>query len=42
MSQAKWNLVVDVANCTNCNNCALAVQDEHVGNAFPGYAPEMP
>jgi len=42
MSQAKWNLVVDVANCTNCNNCALAVQDEHVGNAFPGYAAEMP
>ena len=42
MSQAKWNLVVDVANCTNCNNCTLAVQDEHVGNAFPGYAAEMP
>ncbi len=38
----KWNLVVDVANCTNCNLCALAVQDEHVGNAFPGYAEEMP
>ena len=38
----KWNLVVDVANCTNCNVCALAVQDEHVGNEFPGYAAEMP
>jgi Fe-S-cluster-containing dehydrogenase component len=38
----KWNLIVDVANCTNCNVCALAVQDEHVGNAFPGYAEEMP
>ncbi len=38
----KWNLIVDVANCTNCNLCALAVQDEHVGNAFPGYAEEMP
>ena len=38
----KWNLIVDVANCTNCNLCALAVQDEHAGNAFPGYAEEMP
>ena len=39
---SKWNLIVDVANCTNCNLCALALQDEHVGNAFPGYAEEMP
>ena len=38
----KWNLIVDVANCTNCNVCTLAVQDEHVGNDFPGYAAEMP
>tara|TARA_R110002110_G_scaffold415852_1_gene658133 strand:- start:36619 stop:37470 length:852 start_codon:yes stop_codon:yes gene_type:complete len=42
MTQAKWNLIVDVANCTNCNNCTLAVQDEHVGNSFAGYAAEMP
>lgn len=41
MSQPKWNLIVDVANCTNCNNCTLAVQDEHVGNSFAGYAAEM-
>lgn len=39
---SKWNLVVDVANCTNCNLCTLAVQDEHAGNSFPGYAAEMP
>ena len=38
----KWNLIVDVANCTNCNLCALAIQDEHAGNDFPGYAAEMP
>lgn len=38
----KWNLIVDVANCTNCNVCTVALQDEHVGNAFPGYADEMP
>ncbi|MBN42628.1 MAG: oxidoreductase [Alphaproteobacteria bacterium] len=42
MTQQKWNLIVDVANCTNCNNCTLAVQDEHVGNSFPGYVAEMP
>ncbi|MAF49923.1 MAG: carboxypeptidase regulatory-like domain-containing protein [Rhodospirillales bacterium] len=39
---SKWNLIVDVANCTNCNVCVLACHDEHVGNAFPGYAEEMP
>lgn len=39
---SKWNLIVDVANCTNCNLCTLALQDEHVGNGFPGYAEEMP
>ena len=38
----KWNLIVDVANCTNCNLCTLACQDEFVGNTFPGYADEMP
>lgn len=38
----QWNLIVDVASCTNCNVCTLAVQDEHVGNAFPGYAQAMP
>lgn len=38
----KWNLIVDVANCTNCNLCTLALQDEHAGNAFPGFAEEMP
>lgn len=38
----KWNLIVDVENCTNCNVCTVAVQDEHVGNAFPGYSEEMP
>jgi Fe-S-cluster-containing dehydrogenase component len=39
----KWNLIVDVALCENCNNCALAAKDEHVGNDFPGYsAPHAP
>jgi len=34
----KWNLIVDVALCHNCNNCALAAKDENAGNAFPGYS----
>lgn len=38
----KWNLIIDVANCENCNNCAVATKDEHIGNDFPGYAAPMP
>ena len=38
----KWNLIIDVARCTNCSVCVLACQDEYVGNEFPGYAAEMP
>ncbi|MDP9083406.1 MAG: oxidoreductase [Pseudomonadota bacterium] len=34
----KWNLIVDVALCENCNNCVLAAKDEFVGNEFPGYS----
>ncbi|MBT3551828.1 MAG: oxidoreductase [Rhodospirillaceae bacterium] len=39
---SKWHLIVDVANCTNCNVCVLACHDEHVDNDFPGYAGAMP
>jgi len=38
----KWNLVFDVALCTGCQNCVLAVKDEYVGNHFAGYSAEMP
>ena len=38
----KWNLIVDVALCTNCNNCFLAVKDEYCGNTFEGYSAEQP
>ena len=38
----KWNLIVDVALCEGCNNCALATKDEHIGNDFPGYAASQP
>ena len=38
----KWNLVIDVAKCFNCNCCTLAMHDEYCGNSFPGYTAEMP
>ncbi|RLA46116.1 MAG: oxidoreductase, partial [Gammaproteobacteria bacterium] len=34
----KWNLIINVDRCENCNNCVLAAKDEHVGNEFPGYS----
>ena len=38
----KWNMIIDVAECTNCNLCTLSAMDEYVGNDFPGYAAPMP
>lgn len=38
----KWNMIIDVAGCTNCNLCTLATMDEYVGNDWPGYAAAMP
>lgn len=37
----KWNLVIDVAKCFNCNCCTLACHDEYYDNEFPGYAAGM-
>lgn len=42
MNTPKWNLIIDIDRCNNCNNCVLAVKDEHVGNDFPGYAAPQP
>jgi Fe-S-cluster-containing dehydrogenase component len=39
---SKWNLIIDVAECTNCNLCTLASMDEYVGNDWPGYSAPMP
>ena len=39
---SKYNLVIDVAECTNCNLCTLATMDEYVGNDWPGVAAPMP
>jgi Fe-S-cluster-containing dehydrogenase component len=38
----KWNMVIDVAECINCNLCTLAAMDEYVDNDFPGYSAAMP
>lgn len=38
----KWNMIIDVAECTNCRLCTLATMDEYVGNEWPGYAAPMP
>ena len=39
---SKWNMIIDVAECTNCNLCTLATMDEYVGNDWPGVAAAMP
>lgn len=38
----KWNLIIDVEKCEDCNNCFLACKDEHVGNDWPRYALSQP
>lgn len=38
----KWNLIIDVAECHNCNNCVIACKDEYIGNSIPGYAAPQP
>src|ERR1019366_5843581 len=38
----KWNMIIDVAECTNCNSRRLATMGEYIGNEFPGYSAPMP
>ena len=38
----KWNMIIDVAECEDCNNCFLACKDEHVENDFPKYSAAQP
>lgn len=38
----KWNLIIDVERCENCNNCFMTLKDEYVDNAFEGYSVPQP
>ncbi len=38
----KWNLIIDVAKCHDCNNCFLACKDEYWENDFPPYSAAQP
>jgi Fe-S-cluster-containing dehydrogenase component len=38
----KWNLIIDIAQCHDCNNCFLACKDEYFDNDFPPYSLAQP
>ncbi|MBU2498373.1 MAG: carboxypeptidase regulatory-like domain-containing protein [Proteobacteria bacterium] len=38
----KWNMIIDVAKCHDCNNCFLACKDEYVDNDWPPYTLAQP
>ena len=38
----KWNMIIDVAKCHDCNNCFLACKDEHVENEWLPHAAAQP
>jgi Fe-S-cluster-containing dehydrogenase component len=38
----KWNLIIDIAKCEDCNNCFLACKDEFVDNDFSPYSAAQP
>jgi len=38
----KWNMIIDVAKCHDCNNCFLACKDEYVDNDWPPYTVAQP
>jgi Fe-S-cluster-containing dehydrogenase component len=38
----KWNMIIDIEKCEDCNNCFLSCKDEHVGNDWPGYSAPQP
>jgi len=38
----KWNLIIDVAKCHDCNNCFLSCKDEYVDNDFQPYSVAQP
>ncbi len=39
---SKWNFIIDIEKCEDCNNCFLACKDEHVDNVWPGVTDSQP
>jgi Fe-S-cluster-containing dehydrogenase component len=39
---SKWNLIIDVAQCHDCNNCFLSCKDEFCENDFLPYSVAQP
>jgi Fe-S-cluster-containing dehydrogenase component len=42
LKMKKWNLIIDVEKCEDCNNCFLACKDEFVDNDFPKFSVAQP
>jgi Fe-S-cluster-containing dehydrogenase component len=38
----KWNMVIDISRCMDCNDCFLADKDEFTGTNFPPYSVAQP
>jgi len=38
----KWNLIIDVAKCHDCNDCFLACKEEYFDNDFPPFSLSQP
>jgi Fe-S-cluster-containing dehydrogenase component len=38
----KWNMIIDVSRCHDCNDCFLSDKDEFVGNDWPPYSVAQP
>jgi len=38
----KWNMIIDIEKCEDCNNCFLACKDEYVDNNWKGYSLAQP
>ncbi|MDY6933184.1 MAG: 4Fe-4S dicluster domain-containing protein [Spirochaetota bacterium] len=38
----KWNLIIDISKCSDCNNCFLSNKDEYVDNDYPPYSVAQP
>jgi len=38
----KWNMIIDIAKCHDCNDCFLACKDEYVDNDWPPCSAPQP